>query len=68
MCVYYFNIGRPVVFSAKEIDVNKSYRYCPNPDDTEYELQRFTYIRKVRILCEKYVMYCYVRNCCISIM
>lgn len=39
VCVLiYFNIARPVVFSAKEIDVNKSYGYCPNPDDTEYEL------------------------------
>lgn len=39
MCVLvYFNIGRPVVFSAKVIDNTQSYNYCPEPDHTEYEL------------------------------
>ncbi|MBD5088151.1 MAG: hypothetical protein HDT30_04970 [Clostridiales bacterium] len=34
----YFNIGRPVVFSAMEIENTQSYDFCPNPDNTEYEL------------------------------
>lgn len=39
VCVLiYFNIARPVVFSAKVIENTQSYDFCPNLDNTEYEL------------------------------